>query len=117
MTPMSSPAPVDARTMFANAWGILAFLLFMASLATAEYKYVCALLSVLLMGWLWLSGSRWVAARYPEEPKRGPLGFVLSRLPLWIGAACLLVLAFAPLLGGAPYKYLAFVQPLLGIRF
>lgn len=96
---------------FMAGWGVAGFVLFLLSLATAEYKYVCALASVVLMAWAYRSGPGLfpAAARAAAAP-------LATWLPLAIGTLPLAVLALAPLLTGDLRKYLAFVQALTGIR-
>ena len=42
---------------FLNAWGISAFLLFLACLGTGEHKHSCAVLSSLLLAWGYWIGT------------------------------------------------------------
>lgn len=109
---------VDARAVFVNLWGLMSFLMFLASLATAEYKYACALASLVLMIWVYAVGARLLDPLFEAAPGSTPglLQGLYARLPAWLGMGCLTVLAAAPLLTGSVKKYFAFVQALTGIR-
>ncbi len=108
MTDTTGAAGPERRSLFLAAWGLGCFLLFLLSLGTAEYKYICAVASAIVMAWAYVSGNRFFSAG---------AGVSFSTLvPVVIGGGALAVLALAPLLTGSVVKYLAFVQALTGIR-
>jgi hypothetical protein len=112
-----SSAPIDARRLFLNGWGTLCFVLFLGALGTAEYKYIAAVLSWVIMAWAMRAGPSMLPECVSSGSGGSPLTRPLDYLPVWIGGACLTVLALLPLATGRWPKYLAFLEPLVGIRF
>ena len=111
--------------LFLNTCGVSAFLLFLACLGAGEHKHLCALLSSLLMGWVyWTGRNRFplfierlrqqnsTASKALEKEIFRDHFFkrLVNYFPFMFGVSTLCILVMWPALRGDWYAYVSFIQ-------